>query len=33
MTIELDKDVRAEAVASIERYFREHMDEIGRAHV
>jgi uncharacterized protein (DUF2164 family) len=27
MTIELDKDVRAEAVASIERYFREHMDE------
>jgi uncharacterized protein (DUF2164 family) len=27
MTIELPKDVRQEAVASIERYFREHMDE------
>ena len=27
MTIELPKDVRAQAVASIERYFREHMDE------
>ena len=27
MTIELPKEVRAEAVASIERYFRENMDE------
>jgi uncharacterized protein (DUF2164 family) len=27
MTIELDKDARAEAIASIERYFRENMDE------
>ena len=27
MTIELSKEVRAEAVASIERYFRENMDE------
>lgn len=27
MTIELPKDVRAQAVSSIERYFREHMDE------
>lgn len=27
MTIELPKDVRQEAVASIEGYFREHMDE------
>ncbi|MFP8778995.1 DUF2164 domain-containing protein [Hydrogenophaga sp. RWCD_12] len=27
MTIELSKELRAEAVASIERYFREHMDE------
>lgn len=27
MTIELNKDVRAEAIASIERYFRENMDE------
>lgn len=27
MTIELPKDVRAQAVASIERYFREHMEE------
>jgi uncharacterized protein (DUF2164 family) len=27
MTIELSKDVRQEAIASIERYFREHMDE------
>lgn len=27
MTIELDKQARAEAIASIERYFREHMDE------
>lgn len=25
--IELPKDVRQEAIASIERYFREHMDE------
>lgn len=27
MTIELSKEVRAEAIASIERWFREHMDE------
>ncbi len=27
MTIELPKDIRAQAVASIERYFRENMDE------
>jgi len=27
MTIELPKEIRAEAVASIERYFRENMDE------
>ncbi len=27
MTIELPKDARAEAVASIERYFQENMDE------
>jgi uncharacterized protein (DUF2164 family) len=27
MTIELPKEVRAEAVASIERYFRENMEE------
>jgi uncharacterized protein (DUF2164 family) len=27
MSIELSKDVRKEAIASIERYFREHMDE------
>ena len=27
MTIELPKDVHKEAVLSIERYFREHMDE------
>jgi len=27
LSIELPKDVRAQAVASIERYFREHMDE------
>ena len=27
MAIELSKDVRAQAVASIERYFQEHMDE------
>ncbi|HSV46952.1 MAG TPA: DUF2164 domain-containing protein [Ramlibacter sp.] len=27
MTIELSKDARAEAIASIERYFRENMDE------
>ncbi len=27
MTIELDKQVRAQAVASIERYFRENMEE------
>lgn len=27
MTIELSKDARAQAVASIERYFREHMEE------
>ena len=27
MTIELSKELRAQAVASIERYFREHMDE------
>ncbi len=27
MTIELSKEDRAQAVASIERYFREHMDE------
>ena len=27
MTIELDKDVRDEAVASLQRYFAEHMDE------
>jgi len=27
MTIELDKEVRKEAIASIERYFRQNMDE------
>ena len=27
MTIELDKDARKEAIASIERYFKEHFDE------
>jgi uncharacterized protein (DUF2164 family) len=27
MAIELDKDTRKEAIASIERYFREHMEE------
>ncbi|RCW68019.1 DUF2164 domain-containing protein [Pseudorhodoferax soli] len=27
MAIELPKDTRKEAIASIERYFREHMDE------
>jgi uncharacterized protein (DUF2164 family) len=27
MTIELPKDARAEAIASIERYFRENMEE------
>ncbi len=27
MTIELNKDARAQAVASIERYFRENMEE------
>ena len=27
MSIELPKDVRQEAIASIERYFRENMDE------
>ena len=27
MTIELNKDVRAEAIKSIERYFQENMDE------
>ena len=27
MTIELNKEVRAEAIASIERYFRANMDE------
>ncbi len=27
MTIEMTKDDRAQAVASIERYFREHMEE------
>jgi uncharacterized protein (DUF2164 family) len=27
MTIELNKDARNEAIASIERYFRENMDE------
>jgi uncharacterized protein (DUF2164 family) len=27
MTIELSKEARKEAIASIERYFREHMDE------
>ena len=27
MTIELPKDLRAQAIASIERYFRENMDE------
>ena len=27
MTIELTKEARTEAIASIERYFREHMDE------
>ncbi len=27
MTIELSKDARAEAIASIERYFRENMEE------
>jgi uncharacterized protein (DUF2164 family) len=27
MTIELDKDARQEAIASVERYFRENMEE------
>lgn len=27
MAIELSKEARAQAIASIERYFREHMDE------
>lgn len=27
MAIEIDKDARKQAIASIERYFREHMDE------
>ena len=27
MTIELNKDARAQAIASIERYFKENMDE------
>ena len=27
MAIELDKDARSQAIASIERYFRENMDE------
>ena len=27
MPIELNKDAKAQAIASIERYFREHMDE------
>ena len=27
MSIELNKDARAQAVSSIERYFKEHMDE------
>jgi uncharacterized protein (DUF2164 family) len=27
MTIEIGKEVRAQAIASIERYFRTHMDE------
>ncbi len=27
MTIELDRDTRAEAIKSIERYFQEHMEE------
>ena len=27
MSIELEKEVRATAIASIERYFREHMEE------
>jgi uncharacterized protein (DUF2164 family) len=27
MTIEIDKDARKEAIASIERYFKTHMDE------
>lgn len=27
MTIEIPKEARAEAIASIERYFREHMEE------
>jgi len=27
MPLELPKDTRAAAIASIERYFREHMDE------
>jgi uncharacterized protein (DUF2164 family) len=27
MTIELNKDARAQAITSIERYFKEHMDE------
>jgi uncharacterized protein (DUF2164 family) len=27
MTIEIDKDARKEAIASIERYFKENMDE------
>lgn len=27
MTIELNKEARAQAVASIERYFKEHLDE------
>jgi len=27
MTIQLPKDARAQAIASIERYFRDHMEE------
>lgn len=27
MTIELDKEIRSEAIRSIERYFQEHMEE------
>jgi uncharacterized protein (DUF2164 family) len=27
MTVEIDKDARKEAIASIERYFKENMDE------
>jgi uncharacterized protein (DUF2164 family) len=27
MTIELNKDARTQAISSIERYFKEHMDE------